>query len=193
MSVFGPIHNASETVQPRHVLHWLWIRLIDYLGVAAISLILFFVAAFLYASFSPAPPKSNPVAEPKVFEPQTKPISPPSSDDLMVSLPSGQQLPFEALYKGTVTDNTGELVGHVVGLSPESGGQHIVVSVQDGGASKTVGVPTAAFTIGGIESKKSIRANLPREAIIASPTYVNIGGTWQPTSPAPISPTLNGQ
>jgi hypothetical protein len=147
---------------------------------------LVFCCRFSLREFSAAPPKSNPVPEPKVFEPQTKPVSPPSGGDLVVSLPSGQQLPFEALYKRTVTDNTGEPVGYVVGFSPQSGAQHIVVSVQAGGANKTVGVPTAAFTISGIEFKKSIRANLPREAIVTSPTYVNIGGTWQPTSPAPI-------
>jgi hypothetical protein len=182
MSVSSAIHSASETLQPRYVFHWLWTRLILYLAAAIGSAILFFAVAFLYASFTPAPTTSNPAPERKVFEPQAKPISPTRNEDLIVRLPSGQELSLESLYKRVVTDKTGENVGYVVGMSPTGASQAIVVAVESNGSNKTVGVP--ALTLIGVDSKKNLQINLPRETIVTSPTYANIGGLWQPSNRA---------
>jgi hypothetical protein len=180
MSVFGTI--ASETVQPRYIFHWLWTRLALYLTVAAGSAILFFAGAFIYAHFMTNQldaPNQNPVAPttniPSPQNSQPTPASP--TRDLMVKLPSGEELPFTSIDKRVVEDNAGQPVGYVIGLSPQSWGQAIVVSVQTGGLNKTVGIP--AMSIGKVETKKSIQANLPRETIVTSPTYANIGGIWQ--------------
>jgi hypothetical protein len=190
MSVFSAIHSASETLQPRYVFHWLWTRLILYLAAAIGSAILFFAIAFLYASFTPAPTTSNPGPERKVFEPQSKPISPPKSEgELIVSLPAtGQQLPFNVLYKREVADKEGQTVGYVVGVSIlNNTGQALVLAVESGGASKTVGLPTTAFMLDNSKSKKVLQTNLAREAIVTSPTFVNVGGSWQPSSLAPFT------
>ena len=84
---------------------------------------------------------------------------------------------LESLYKRVVTDKTGENVGYVVGMSPTGASQAIVVAVESNGSNKTVGVP--ALTLIGVDSKKNLQINLPRETIVTSPTYANIGGLWQ--------------